>query len=143
MTKRLIIAVLLACAVLGADPLPPFNRGTGIGYAFPAGNAQGTTAYLTVPYNCTITGWYMTVSTGTATVDVWKVAAGSGLPTISNTITASATPAVSSGTTNSTVSPGTGTLTGWTTSVHAGDTMAFYLSAVSGGGAQSLVLLCQ
>ena len=63
---------------------------------------------------------------GSAVVDVWKVAYASAPPTVSNTITASALPTLSSAQ-KSTDS----TLTGWTTSVTAGDTMAFKLNSAS------------
>jgi hypothetical protein len=36
----------------------------------------GATQYVTVPFSCDIKGWNMTVDAGTATVDIWKLAAG-------------------------------------------------------------------
>jgi hypothetical protein len=37
---------------------------------------SGQTQYVTVPFACTIAGWNLTVDAGTATVGVWKKAAG-------------------------------------------------------------------
>src|SRR5581483_11421774 len=38
--------------------------------------SAGTTQYTTVPFSCDIQGWNLTVDAGTATVDIWKKAAG-------------------------------------------------------------------
>jgi hypothetical protein len=72
------------------------------------------------------------------TIDVWKIATGTAIPTISNSITASATPAISTGTALHST-----TLTGWTTSVSANDIFAFDVTAVSSATKASLVLQCQ
>lgn len=37
--------------------------------------SAGATQYVTVPFACDIQGWNLTVDAGTATVDVWKLAA--------------------------------------------------------------------
>lgn len=139
-------AILLLLGTLGlAAQTGVFPPQTGsitvvhpIGYAFPKSAAVGDTYYFTVPFACTITGWNMTVDTGTATVDVWKIASGTAIPTVSNSITASALPAIASGTALHST-----TLTGWTTSVAANDVFAFNLSAVSSATKVSLVLQCQ
>ena len=57
---------------------------------------------------------------GSCVVDVWKAPYGSYPPTVANTITAAAKPTISSG-----VKYQDSTLTGWTTSVSAGDVLAF------------------
>jgi hypothetical protein len=90
----------------------------------PAGSAlaTGVLCYIEVPTAGTITGWNIQVDSGTATVDVWKIAAGTANPTVANTITASAKPAIASGTRLRST-----TLTGWTTSVAAGDSIGFNL----------------
>jgi hypothetical protein len=100
--------------------------------------AVGTKSYITVPYGCTIEAWDMTVDTGTATIDVWKIAGGTAIPTVANTITASALPAIASGTALHST-----TLTAWTTAVTANDIFGFNISAVSGATKASLVLQCQ
>lgn len=71
--------------------------------------------HVGIGYNGTITGWYLTVyPSASVTVDVWKVSGG--VPTISNTITASAKPSTTSARFNSST-----TLTGWSTTVNSGD----------------------
>lgn len=117
----------------GKQPLTPH----GLGASFSSSSA-GQTTYFSVPYSCTIQGWTITVDAGTATVDVWKIASGTAIPTISNTITASATPAIASGTVLHST-----TLTGWTTSVSANDIFGINLRAVSGASQVSLIVQCQ
>ena len=105
-----------------------------------AGSAltTSTTTYVTVPYACTIQAWNATVDTGTITFDVWKIATGTAIPTVSNTITASALPALASGTALHST-----TLTGWTTSVAANDIFAFTVNTVASATKASLALQCQ
>lgn len=52
-----------------------------------------------VPTNCTVTGWSIAAvgTSPTATFDVWKIAAGTALPTVSNTIISGTKPALSTG----------------------------------------------
>lgn len=76
-----------------------------------------------IPYSGTITRWTLTgtvsgvAATGSAVVDIWKAAhSTSTVPTVSNTITASDKPTISSAT-----SATGNSLTGWTTTVTAGD----------------------
>jgi hypothetical protein len=86
----------------------------------------GAKCYVRVPYAGTITSWSIVASTScTCVIDVWK--ANASLPTVSNTITASAKPALSSQSTAS-----SSTLTGWTTNVAVGDVFGFNLDSVSG-----------
>ncbi len=75
----------------------------------------------------TITGAYLVGSpSGSAVVDVWKIAAGSSLPTVTNTIDASDLPTLSSANVYTDT-----TLTGWTTTVTAGDMWAIKLNSAS------------
>lgn len=94
----------------------------------PAGDAlaTGVLGYLTVANACTIIGWDILVDAGTATVDIWKIATGTAIPTDTNSITASAQPAISTGTAIHST-----TLTGWTTTVAAFDIIGFNLDAVA------------
>ena len=81
----------------------------------------GTKHYFSVPFACTITGWRVMVSpNATVTLDIWKVASGTTLPTNSNSITASAKPGVTAAPAARSTS-----LTGWTTSIAAGDILAW------------------
>lgn len=86
-----------------------------------------TNGYVVCKYAGTISGWSMAVDAGTATVKVWKIAAGTAVPTIANVINTSGV-AISSGTMiqSTTVSDFT------STTVTAGDTFAFAITAVSG-----------
>jgi len=107
----------------------------------PVLTASSTTAvYTTVPYSCTIQAWDITISPAdTATIDVWKVATGTAIPTSTNSITASATPAISTGTAVHST-----TLTGWTTSVSQNDIVGINLKAVGGTATYAnLVVSCQ
>jgi hypothetical protein len=116
------------------------NPTRAIGYVFDGGGSTlpaGRTGYYTVPFSCTIRAWNLTVDTGTVTIDAWKAATGAGIPTVSNTITASATPAIASGTALHST-----TLTGWTTAVNANDVFGFNVKAVSSATLASLVLEC-
>lgn len=87
--------------------------------------AVGTKGYIRAPYDATITGYtILTDTSATVTLDVWKIASGTALPTNSNSITASAKPTL----TADDVIHST-TLTGWTTSVTAGDLIAWEVEA--------------
>lgn len=70
---------------------------------------------ITVPYSGTISSWYLSSEDScTARIDIWKNA--SAEPTNSDSITASAKPNLSAAQFNN-----SSTLTGWTTSITAGD----------------------
>ena len=107
-----------------------------IGYSF-SSPTTSSVAYLTVPFACTITAWDATVDAGAISWDVWKIASGTAIPTISNTIVASAAPAIASNTALHST-----TLTGWTTTVAANDIFGFKVAVVSGPTIASLVLEC-
>ncbi len=91
-----------------------------------------------IPFACTIQAWNVTVDTGTITIDVWKIASGTAIPTVTNTITSTNTPAISTGTAIHST-----TLGGWTTSVAANDIMGFNVKTISGATKASLVIQCQ
>jgi hypothetical protein len=87
----------------------------------------GTKRYCVCPVAGTITGWRIVGDvSGSAVVDVWKVADGSSLPTVSNTIAASAKPTLSSA-----AIAKNDTLTGWTTTVTADDIFGFNVDSAS------------
>lgn len=88
--------------------------------------SSGSVVYFTIPYACTIAAWNISVDAGTVTFDIWKIATGTAIPTVTNTITASAKPALSTGT-----SVHSTTLTGWTTSVSANDIFGIQLNTVA------------
>jgi hypothetical protein len=110
------------------------------GYSFSGNGAAlsaGATGYLTVPFACTISAWNMSVDQGTAAVDIWKVPTGSSIPNSGNSITASATPAISTGT-----SIHATTLTGWTTTVAANDIVGINLKVVAAATFVNLTVEC-
>lgn len=103
------------------------------GSALVAGSTA--TTYFTIPYACTISAWNITLSPAdTATIDIWKIATGTAIPTVSNTIVASAAPAISTGTAIHST-----TLTGWTTAVAANDIIGINLKAVGGTATQATI----
>jgi hypothetical protein len=107
------------------------NSGTVLGTGF-AGYKRATEA-------CTIVGWSIEANgtSPTMTFDVWKIATGTALPTVANTITASAKPALATG--NALKST---TLTGWTTAVAANDIFGFNLDAVTVATWAELTIFC-
>ena len=126
-------------ATTAAD-IPSTLRVHGFGYTFSSTSAltAGLTAWSTIPVACAISAWTIHVfPADTATVDVWMAASGTSDPTVSNTITASAIPAITTGTTLHST-----TLTGWTTSVPANANYAINLKAV-GGTATTVTLLVE
>ena len=87
----------------------------------------GVKGYITIPYNCTITGWdiFSDVS-GSIVVDVWKDTYANFPPTVADTIAGSEKPTLSSQVKNQDNS-----LSTWTTSVSSGDIIAFNVDSAS------------
>jgi hypothetical protein len=87
----------------------------------------GVKGYITIPYNCTITGWdiFSDVS-GSIVVDVWKDTYANFPPTVADTIAGSEKPTLSSATKNQ-----DNNLTTWTTSVSSGDIIGFNVDSAS------------
>ena len=101
------------------------------------------TKYLTVPVACTMTGWSVNAfPSGTISVDVWRVADGTALPTVSNTLISG-----SSYLSNVNTHIRSTTLTGFTVNppvFAANDVIALNLQAVSGSPTwASVELICQ
>ena len=85
----------------------------------------GEKAWVEIPYDCTVTAVEMTCDTSaTVTVDIWKDTYANFPPTNADSITASAVPTISAG-----IKSLDETLTGWTTSVSAGDYLRFNVDA--------------
>jgi hypothetical protein len=89
-------------------------------------SVTGLIGYIVMPYNGTITGWQVIGDvSGNCVFDVWKT--GSGIiPTVSDTITGTEKPTLSSQQINSDLS-----LSTWTTNVLAGDIIAINLDSAS------------
>jgi hypothetical protein len=120
----------VSSGTLAAARLPSNTKVRSFGTTFgdTGGSAltSGSVVYFTIPYTCTISAWNATVDAGTVTFDVWKIATGTAIPTVANTITASALPAISTGTAKHST-----TLTSWTTSVAANDIVGIQLKTVA------------
>lgn len=83
--------------------------------------ADNTKIDLEIPFACTINRATLLLDqSGSIVVDIWKDVYGSYPPTGADSITASAKPTVSTATKSQ-----DSTLTGWTTSIAAGDTLRF------------------
>lgn len=84
--------------------------------------SAGSKGFLEIPFNCTINSWTLLADqSGSITVDV-KKSTYSGFPTTAS-ITASATPALSSA-----QKAQSSTLTGWTTTLSAGDILEYVVT---------------
>lgn len=100
--------------------------------AITTGNKYG----LRIPFACTITDWTIGLDqSGSIVIDIWKRAHASYPPTVTQTITASAKPTVTTAT-NAT----SATLTGWTTSITAGDWLFFNVDSITSATFASLNL---
>ena len=84
------------------------------------------TGFFVAPYSGTITGWNIAVDQGTLTFKTWKIAAGTAVPTSANSINTSGV-SISTGT----VIESTTTSDFTTTTITAGDIIAFTITAVS------------
>jgi hypothetical protein len=103
----------------------PFAAGTTGGSTL----STGPLGYFWVPIGCTITGWSISVDTGTATVKTMKVANGTANPTIGSNSISTSGESISTGTfiSSSTVSDFT------TTTITAGDIVGAQLTATTAG----------
>lgn len=107
------------------------DDGTGVAVFTKDGFANllltGIMGDMTIPFACTLTGVTLLADqSGSCVVDIWKDTYANYPPTISDTITASALPTISSA-----VKAQDNTLSGWTTSVSAGDILRFNLNSVT------------
>lgn len=85
----------------------------------------GSKLTIQVPFACTIIDWTLVADqTGSIVIDI-KKATYSGFPTTSS-ITASAKPTLSSARKNT-----SSTLTGWTTTITAGDVLEFNVDSIT------------
>lgn len=82
---------------------------------------------LEIPFACTITQWTLLADqSGSIVVDIWKDTYANYPPTGADTITASAKPTISTATKGQ-----SSTLTGWTTTISAGDTLRFNVDSIT------------
>lgn len=101
-----------------------------IGTTIDGGGAAITTGqkgYIEVPFACTIVQATLLADvSGSIVVDVWKDTYANYPPTVADTITAAAKPTISAA-----LKSQDSTLTGWTTSVSAGDIIGFNVDSCS------------
>lgn len=89
-------------------------------------------------FACTIVQWTLTGdASGSLVLDLWKDTYANYPPTVADTITASAKPTISTATKGQ-----SSTLTGWTTSVSAGDIIRINVDSVTTIVAATLILKC-
>ena len=102
-----------------------------VGYTITGGGSVITTGIagvgLRVPFACTINSVTLLASpSGSIVIDIWKDTYANFPPTVADSICASAKPTISSGTKSEDT-----TLTGWTTSIAAGDVLYFNVDSCS------------
>lgn len=87
----------------------------------------GVKGYIEVPFACTITRVTMLADvSGSIVVDIWKDTYANYPPVNADSITAAANPTISSATKSQ-----DSTLTGWTTSIAAGDVLGFNVDSAT------------
>ena len=110
----------------GPQPTVPAS----INYIFDGGGQTVTTGLkgsIVVPFACTINSWSLVASpSGSITVDVWKTPLADYPPSVADSITGGAKPAISAGQQASSSSLGA-----WTTAIAEGDTISFNVDAVT------------
>ena len=136
----------ITCATVTAAMIstPIKVRAIGFSIGDPANssalNTSSVSATVTVPFACTISAYNLAFGpgdTGTITVKFWKVATGTGIPTISNVINTSGVGIASGTAIHST------TLTDFTsTAVAANDMIAMVVTAVATTKSITGVLEC-
>lgn len=115
----------------GASALPSFTAITStITFIIDGGGATITTGVkgdLEIPFACTITrATTLADQSGSIVIDIWKDTFANYPPTVADTITASAKPTISA-----TTKAQDSTLTGWNTSIVAGDTLRFNVDSIT------------
>lgn len=89
--------------------------------------STGVKGYVTIPYNCTITGWDIFADqTGSCVIDLWRDTYANFAPTIADTITGSEKPTLTNQQKNQDNS-----LSTWTTTINAGDVIAFNVDSAT------------
>lgn len=137
------VMVLQSDKSILATDVPPAVRLDKIYVVFDGGGstiATSTVSYKRVAAACTIVGWSIIAvgSSPTTTIDIWRVASGTALPAVGNTIMGTK-PALSSG--NAVKST---TLTGWSpTALSADDILGFNVDAVANATWMEFALYCQ
>lgn len=123
----------------GADPAYASNTSS-ITFIIDGGGQVITTGVkgdLEIPFGCVIQRWTLLADqSGSIVVDIWKDTYANYPPTVADTITASAKPTISTATKGQ-----SSTLTGWTTTITAGDTLRFNVDSITSCTRVTLSLL--
>jgi len=114
----------------GAPPVSANIRQADISFVIDGGGSAITTGIkgdLQINFNCTIqANTVLLDQSGSIVIDIWKDTYGNYPPVVGDSITASAKPTVTTATKNT-----DSTLTGWTTSITAGDTLRFNVDSIT------------
>jgi hypothetical protein len=87
----------------------------------------GVNGNLVIPFACTISQWTLLANeSGSIVVNIWKDSYANYPPTVADKITASAPPTITTSTKGQ-----SSTLTGWTTTLLAGDILRFNVDSVT------------
>ena len=112
-----------------STPTPAARTGV-IEFIIDGGGAAITTGvkgYLEIPFGCTIQAVTLLADqSGSIVVDIWKDTYANYPPVVGDSITASAKPTISTATKSQNT-----TLTGWTTSITAGDVLGFNVDSIT------------
>ena len=113
-----------------AAQLPTNQKVVTIPFIIDGGGSAITTGIkgdIQIDFNCTITAnTLLADQSGSIVVDIWKDTYANYPPTVADTITASAKPTISSA-----IKSTDSTLTGWTTTITAGDTLRFNVDSIT------------
>ena len=119
-------------AVTGTKTLAELTLGetAAINFIIDGGGSAITTGvkgYIEISFACTITQQTTLLEqSGSIVIDIWKDTYANYPPTVADTITAAAKPTIAAG-----LKDQDSTLTGWTTSVTAGDILAFNVDSIT------------
>lgn len=116
--------------VAGASAPEWQSQSSSITYVIDGGGvvlSTGIQGDLTIPFACTINEWTLLADvSGSMVLDIWKDTYANYPPTVADTITGSAKPTITTSTKGQ-----SSTLTGWTTSIAAGDILRFNIDSVT------------
>jgi hypothetical protein len=130
-----------SCNVATIQQIPSGVKTAAIVFVIDGGGSAITTGIkgdIEVPFACTITAVRTLLDqSGSIVVDIWKDTYANYPPTDADSITASAPPTVSS-----TTKAEDSTLTGWTTSISAGNILRYNVDSITTATRATITLSC-